>query len=302
MGLDDITQENLSELDGAIRRAAPRVRYWYARPNSFFIRASEDYIDHNHLDIHFLNLKKAIKETGAVSDFEKLKDEHPFIEERYNSQNHHVSLPYRFMWKNLLGLKDIEICIYNPTNPSLTLPGIEDAKLVQIDGLGWGNTYDARVNLGSGDAIFNEEDQNIAHRLGLQYTPTGILEIDSCSASSSELHKDEPEFDEEGKLILYCDNPSCGKRVRNPQVALEGVTGGLYHSRICYNKDVPTKAYLMRDAEKEFEPQPRMITLEEATEMYHKGELQQSRHNSKKERTELRSVEPWPEAAVLFGV
>ena len=65
---------------------------------------------------------------------------------------------------------------------------------------------------------------------------------------------------------------------------------------------MPTKAYLMRDAGKEFEADPKMVTLEEATELYHKGELQQSRQNSKKENEELRSVGLWPEAAMLFGV
>lgn len=136
----------------------------------------------------------------------------------------------------------------------------------------------------------NEEDQDIAHRLDLIYTPTGIMEIDSLSTSDFELHKDKLRIDDSGNSILYCDNCACQKRVRNPVLVVDKQTGGLYHSETCFRKDMIVKAYLAEERE-DLNIQPILVrvSLEDVLKMYEKGELQQSQNP--KTRDKLRSIE-----------
>lgn len=259
------TSQDYQDLNEAISRAAPKVRFWYVLPNSWRF---------------LINQNAVAEQTGASSDYEKLHKEHSFMfQDEYNSRRIHLATSRnRFHLGKLVGLKDTEICVYNPQNPIPEVRiGRRNAHLVQIDGLGWGNTYDARVNFEKGVAFLNEEDQDIAHRLGLIYTPTGIMEIDSLSPSDFELHKDKPKTDDSGNPILYCDNRACQKQVRNPILVVDKQTGGLYHSETCFGKDMGVKAYLAQEREDiTLKPVPERISLEDALTMYERGELQQS--------------------------
>jgi len=282
------TSQDYEDLNEAISRAAPKIRFWYVLENAYKFMINQDSI---------------VEQTGATSDYDKLHKEYSFMtKDEYNSRRIHLATSRNgeFHLGKFLGLRDIDICVYNPQNP---LPevrvGRRNAHLVQIDGLGWGNTYDARIDFEKGVAFLNEEDQDIAHRLGLIYTPTGIMEIDSLTPSDFELHKDKPKTDETGNLILYCDNRGCQKRIRNPVLIVDRQTGGLYHSETCFWKDMGVKAYLAQEREDiNLQPVPEKVSLEDALRMYERGELQQS--PNPKTRYKLRSLEPWPEAGILF--
>jgi hypothetical protein len=287
MDIKKLTSQDYQDLNGAISRAASKVRFWYALPNSWQFLVNQDEV---------------AEQTGATSDYDKLHEEHSFMSQnKYNSKRIHLatSRNRRFHLGRLLGLKDIEICVYNPQNPIPEVRvGRRTASLIQIDGLGWGNTYNARIDFEREIAFLNEEDQDIAHRLGLIYTPTGIMEVD-FSSSDFELHKNKPKIDESGNYLLYCDNCACQKRVRNPILVIDRQTGGLYHSETCFWKDMRVKAYLVQERDDmNLQSVPVRISLEDALIMYERGELQQSFNPKTKDK--LRSLEPWPEAGVLF--
>lgn len=283
-----LTSQDYEVLNKAISRAAPKIRFWYVLPNSWKFTINQDAV---------------AEQTGATSDYDKLHEEHSSMsQDEYNSERIHLSTPRQggFHLGKLLGLKNTEICVYNPQNPIPKVNvGRRVAPLVQIDGLGWGNTYDARIDLEKGIASLNEEDQDIAHELGLIYTPKGIMEVDSLTPSDFEIHKDKLKTDESGNLILYCDNSACEKEVRSPILVVDEQTGGLYHSEICFVKDMRVKAYLSQEREDlDLKPVPVRISLEDALTMHQEGKLQQS--SNPRTRDKLRSLEPWPEA-VLFG-
>jgi len=286
--MKSLTAQDYQDLNGAISRAAPKVRFWYELPNAWQFAINQNGI---------------IGQTGATSDYNKLHEEHEFMsQDEYNSKRIHlaVSRNGKFHLGKLLGLKNVEICVYNPQNPIPEVRvGRRNARLVQIDGLGWGNTYDARIGFERRIAFLNEEDQDIAHKLGLIYTPTGIMEVDSLSCSDFEMHGNKPKIDDSGNAILYCDNRACQKRVRNPVLVIDRQTGGLYHSETCFGKDMGVKKYLAKEKEGlEIKPAPVRVTLEDAIKMYEGGELQQSTNPRFTER--FRSLNQWPEAAVLF--
>lgn len=289
MDTKKFTSQDYQDLNGAISRAAPKVRFWYVLPNSWQFA---------------INQNTVAEQTGATSDYDKLHEKHSFMSQgEYNSRRIHLATSGNggFHLGRLVGLRDTEICVYNPQNPIPEVRvGRRNAHLVQIDGLGWDNTYDARIGFERGVAFLNEEDQDIAHKLGLIYTPTGTMEIDSLSSSDFELHKDKPKTDESGNHILYCDNRACQKKVRNPVLVVDRQTGGLYHSETCFGKDMGVKAYLAQEREDmKLQPVPVRVSLEDALTMYERGELQQSLNPRNKNK--LRSVEMWPEAAVLFS-
>ncbi len=261
-----LTLQDYKELNKAISRAAPKIRFRYILKNAYKSMINPDLI---------------IEQTGATSDYDKFHNKYSSItKDKYNSRRIHLvtSKKKRFNLGKIFGLKNFEICVYNPQNPIPNVKvGRKNAHLVQIDGLGWGNTYDARIDLEKKLAFLNEEDQNIAHKLGFIYTPTGILEINTVYPSDSELHKDKPKIDEAGDLILYCDFPGCQKRVKNPILIVDRQTGGLYHSEICFWKDMGIKAHLIHDRKDiNYQPVPEKVSLETALKMYERGELQQS--------------------------
>lgn len=281
-----LTAKDYHELSEAISRAAPKIRFWYKLPNSW----------------HFAVNQNAIAEqAGATSDYDKLHDEYCFMtQDKYNTRRIHLSvLENRSKLGKLLGLRDIEICVYNPKNPlSNVNVRRKNAQLVQIDGLGLGNTYDAQIDFEKGIAFLNEDDQDIAHRLGLMYTPTGIMEVDSLTCSDIDMHKSKEKTDGSGKHVLYCDNRACQKRIRNPVLVVDAQTGGLYHSETCFEKDMGVKAYLAQDIrDLEIKLVPMKISLEDALNMYETGDLQQSLNP--KFTKNFRSLNQ-SEAAVLF--
>lgn len=283
-----LIDKDYEELNSAISRAAPKVRFWYYLSNAWQFGVNQNSI---------------VEQTSAISDYDKLHEEHSFMSEKgHNSRRIHLVnvRNERFHWGKLLGLKGIDICVYNPKNPVPNVrAGRRTAQLTQIDGLGWGNTYDARIDFEKGIAFLNEDDQDVAHRLGLIYTPTGIMEIDALTPSNFEMHRDKTRTDDAGNVILYCDNRSCQRGVRNPILFVDEQTGGLYHSDTCFWKDMGVKAYLSQEKEDlTVEPVPKRIGLEEAITMYERGELQQSPNPRTTEK--LRSLNQWPEAAVLF--
>tara|TARA_Y100000034_G_scaffold130551_2_gene189272 strand:- start:54 stop:935 length:882 start_codon:yes stop_codon:yes gene_type:complete len=283
-----LTLENYQNLNGAISRAAPKVRFWYNLPNALQFTINQDAV---------------AEQTGAISDYDKLHEKHNFMSQHeYNSRRTHLTASRKggFHIGKLLGFRDVDICVYNPQNPLPEVKvGRKTAPLVQIDGLGWGNTYDARIDLESGIAFLNEDDQDIAHRVGLIYTPKGIIEIDSLTPSNFEMHKDKPRTNDSGNSILYCDNRACQKEVRNPILVIDEQTGGLYHSETCFGKDMGVKAYLSQEREDlDIKPVSIRISLEDALEMYQGGELQQSVNPKTKDK--LRSLNLWPEAAAIL--
>jgi len=300
-----LTEQDYVDLNGAISRAAPRVRFWYNLPNTFMLEGRYNIDKGECSKLHFIKLDRIAEETGATCDYDKLHKDHSFMrEDRYSTKKIGISdaFPRGFRLGKLFGFKDVDICAYNPSNPLPNVSvGKRKAELVQIDGLGWGNTYDARVNFERGTACFNQEDQDIAHRLGLEYFPTGIMKIDSLKPSDSSLHSKKP-GQKEGKPIIYCDNPCCGGELKSPEVVVEEITGGVYHSSTCFWKDVGTKRYLAREREDIdlSNVEPVKVSLEHALFMYSNGELQQSRDGRKVDSKDFRKVEMWPEAAVLF--
>lgn len=282
--LTKLTSEDYSNLGDAVSRAAPRVRIWYALPPVIPSKIDQERI---------------IQETEATSDYDKFPNER--MSPEYDSKKIHFSNQRTegVGWKKILGFRKLDICVYNPKKiiSKLNL-GKNLAQIVQIDGNGWGNQYVARVDFESGLAFLNEEDQDIAHKLGLIYTPSNILDVDSLSCSTFELHRDKAKIDEKGETILYCDNPACQKRIRNPTLVVEEQTGGLYHSPTCFRKDLSVKAYLINEKHGETKLSYRKISLEEAIKMYQEGNLQQS--ENPKNTDKFRNIETWPEAAILF--
>jgi len=281
-----LNETDYHELNSAISRAAPKVRFWYSLSNAWQFAINQNAI---------------AEQTRATSDYDKLHKEHDLHEDEYNSKRIHLTniRNKKFHLSKLLGLKDTDICAYNPQNPIPEIKvGRRTAQLIQIDGLGWGNTYNARINFEKGTAFLNEDDQDIAHRLGLIYTPTGIIEVDALKPSDFEMHRNKTKTNDTGNMVLYCDNRSCQKRVRNPILVIDEQTGGLYHSDTCFWKDMSVKAYLSQEREDlTIEPIPKRIQLEEAVAMYERGELQQSPEPRTTEK--FRSLNPWPEVALL---
>ncbi len=283
-----LAPKDFQDLNEAISRAAPMTRFWYNIPGAWKF---------------MINQERIAEETGAVSDFKKLREGHDFMEEKYyNSRTTHISASDYAgpVLGRLVGLKNNDICVYNPRNslPEIKV-GRKSAQLVQIDGLGWGNTYEARVDFERGTADLNEDDQDIAHNLGFIYTPSGVLDVDCLSSSDFESHKGKKRTDESGELILYCDNLGCGKRIRNPVLFVDKQTGGMYHSETCFWKDMNTKLYLSQEVEGlNIEPIPVRIELAEAFDMYRNGELQQS--ENPRNTYKMRNIKLWPEAALFF--
>lgn len=302
--MSKLTLQDYKDLNDAISRAASSVRFWYHLPNTFFV-GDPDHISYsNPKHFHFVNLEKIAKETGATSDYDGFSDRIKEIlkEDKYNKRKITISGRSKrgFKFRKLLGFKDVDIQVFNPTNPLPSISvGRRKAELIQIDGLSSGNTYDARVSFEEGYACFNEEDQDLAHRLGLIYFPTGIMEVDALTPSDFKLHKDKPKIDENGNTIVYCDNRACRRRVRNPILVVDRQTGGLYHSEICFWKDMGVKRYLAQERKDiTIEPNPERVTLEETLDMYEKGRLQQA--SIPKTTEKFRGLEPWPEAAIIL--
>lgn len=123
---EKLTSQDYQDLNLAISRAAPIVRFWYVLPNSWQFVINKDAI---------------VEQTKATSDYDKLHEEHSFMhQDEYNSRTIRLTISSnrRFHLSNLLGLKDNEICVYNPKNPIPEVSvGRRTAHLVQIDGLGW---------------------------------------------------------------------------------------------------------------------------------------------------------------------
>ncbi len=286
---DKLTAQDYQDLNKAISKASPYVRFWYSLPNAWQFS---------------INKNSIVEQTGAITDYDKLHEENRFMEKNeYNSRKIHLAARRdgRFNLGKLIGLKEIDICVYNPQNPVPEVKiGRRLAQLVQIDGFSWGNTRESRINFEKGFAIFNEEDQDIAHRLGLIYSPSGVLEIDSLTCSDFEMHKNKPKRDDSGNTMLYCDNRACKRRVRNPVLVVDKKSGGLYHSEICFWKDMRVKKYLSQERKDlEIDPVSQRIELEEALRMYDRNELQQSPEPKSKDK--LRSLEFWPEAAIILA-
>ncbi len=291
MNTTKLTLQDYEDLNQAISRAAPKVRFWYVLQNYWPFAINQDAI---------------VEQTEATSDYDKWHNENSFMfQDEYNSTRIHLSpcRNKRFHLGKLLGLRDIIICVYNPKKPLLEIRvGRRVARLIQIDGLdgGLGNTFGARVDFEKGIAFLNEEDQDIAHRLGLIYTPAEIMNVvGDPMPSDFEMHKDKSKIDEFGNSILYCDNRACQKRVRNPILVIDRQTGGLYHSETCFWKDMYVKAYLAQERGLNIQPVPERISLRDALIMYEKGELQQS--PNPKIRDKWRSLKPL-EAGVLFSL
>jgi hypothetical protein len=139
-----------------------------------------------------------------------------------------------------------------------------------IQGYGPGNQYDSMVDFEEGEASLREEDQDIAHRLGLIYTPNGIIDMFSLRASSPETHSEKQRRDENNQPILYCDNLVCQRPIRNPILVVDERTGGAYHSKICEAKDASARA----NGAKTFSPE--YVSLEVARRYYEEGRLQQA--------------------------
>lgn len=279
-----LAQTDYSDLYEAVKRTGPKIRFWYSLPNAF---------------LSFINQDSIADRTGATSDYDKLKEGRDwFTPDEYNTLKTRIgvnSLSNGLLGRlgNLIGLKNIDICVHNPQYalPSLDL-GKRTAELVQIDALGFGNIYEGRINFERGIAVISEEDQDLAHRLGLMFTPAGILETDALTPSSPDMHK-KGLWGE--KIVLYCDNRACRKVIRNPVLVVDDRTGGAYHSHICYEKDIGVKRYLGIEGCK-----PREVSLDEANCMMNDGKLQQS-PNFKSQDPKLRSIDSGLEAAVLFA-
>ena len=273
-----LSQNDLNEINEAVKRTGERIRFWYKLNNALPF---------------FINEEEIIEQTIAVSDYDKLHHKYESMTREYDSDSesfHLSNIKERAKgWRGLLGFKNLELCVHNPENPLIYLEmKTKKAKLIQIDGLSYCNTFEGRVNFEKGFAVINEEDQDLAHKLGLIFSPAGILEVDCLSPSEPEMHKNKSEE------IIYCDNRGCKKEIRNPILVVDDKTGGIYHSEICYLKDIGIKRYL--GIEGCF---PREVSLSKAKEMLKDGFLQQS-PNFKLSQVKLRSLEEWPEAVIVL--
>ena len=277
--INRLTSNDLHEFNEVIGRTAPKVRFWYLLQST---RTSS------------INEQAIIEQTKAVSDFDKLYAKYKFMhKDEYTTKRFLLSeaTPKRRTLNRLIGFKNLELCLYNPSNPLAYISiGKKKAELIQIDGIGFGNTYEGRINFDRSYAVIKEEDQDLAHKFGLMFTPSGILEIDSLTPSDPEMNRGKSTLKD---LVLYCDNRACQKEIRNPFLVVDDKTGGVYHSHICYLKDIKIKIYLGVDG-----CFPREVTLCEAQNMFRKELLQQSL-NYKNDSPKLRSLEPWPEAAIV---
>lgn len=277
--VSEFSEDDLNDLNEAIKRTGPKVRYWYKLDNFHY---------------WFFNEQKLVEQTKAISDYNKLSKEYEFMtKDEYNFISFHLSDERKRSkgWRGFVGFKDLEFCVYNPENPLIYL-GVENkkAELIQVDSLGLGNTYEGRINFEKGYAVLEERDQDLAHKLGLMFSPAGILESDSLSPSDTEIHKNKNRLENN----IYCDNRCCQKKIRNPLLVVDDKTGGVYHSPVCYHKDIKIKKYLGVEG-----CSPREIYLSEAKEMLRNGSLQQSQ-NYKGDFVKLRNLDPWPEAAIVL--
>lgn len=276
-----LKDQDYIDLNTAIRHAGPRVRYWYSAPNFFGP----------------VNVGRIIEQTKATSDFDSLKGEYDWLTE-YDSKSQRIHVSKRGGWKSLLGFRDIEFRIYNPENflPSINVLG-RTADLVQIEALNFGNIFKGKIDFEDGSAFFNEEDQDIAHRLGFMYAPGKVLETDPLSPSSPSTNQGRVEKD--GEVKLYCDNTACREEIRNPVLVVDECTKGVYHSNICFMKDIRLKCYLSEEnPDLEFTPSPKEISLENAVEMFANNKLQQS-PGFKEAFPKFRHLKPWPEGATV---
>ncbi|MBI5003113.1 hypothetical protein HZC31_07035 [Candidatus Woesearchaeota archaeon] len=171
-----------------------------------------------------------------------------------------------------LGLEDIYATVDNPVTivPEVMI-GSRKIHPSQIVGYGPGNQYDALVDFEHGDAMFKEEDQDLAHRLGFVYTPKGMIDMFSLKGSSQETHRTKKQIDETGNPLLYCDNLTCQRLIRNPILVMDSKTGGIYHSEICEARDAQAKH---ASGVKEFSPA--YILIEEVRALYREGRVQQA--------------------------
>jgi hypothetical protein len=277
--VNTLSENDLNLLNEAIQRTAPKVRFWYNLPSTHSLAIKEQEI---------------IEQTRATSDLEKLHKEHPsMVRDKLNLRKFHSShVRSQKKLRSLLGFRDWELCVYNPQKPLTALSiGRKKAELIQIDGIGIGNTYIGRILFEQDYAVINEADQDIAHSLGLMFTPSGTLERDCLTASDPEMNQSKVR---PTGLELYCDNSDCQKEVRNPCLIVDDKTGGLYHSLVCYDKDIRIKRYLGIEG-----CSPRKVSLDEAREMFRTGLLQQS-PNYHGNSSKLRSLGFWPEAAIVL--
>ena len=277
-----LTDQDYVDLNESMKNAGPRVKLWYSAPNFFGPIAK----------------KGIIEQTGATSDFESLKEKYDWMkEDEYNSREIQVSS--RNSLKTLIGFRDLEIAVYNPKNllPNIKIFG-RTADLIQMDALNFGNIYQGRIDFETGTAFFNEEDQDVAHKIGLMYAPGKVLETDALSPSSPSTNKGR--IDQGDQIKIYCDNAACKREIRNPILVIDEETGGAYHNHTCFSKDVRLKVYLAKENEDlELKPSPKEISLEAAINMFENNELQQSPSFEEK-FPEFRSLNPWPEAAVVL--
>ena len=309
-----LTGQDYRDLYEAVKKTGPKINAWYFIPKT---------------RLFSINQEDVAKQTLAVSDYEKECEQNPNpYKNESNVKKVHLS-ETRETRNKIFGRRDIDICVHNPGILPLTINiGKKQAELLQIDGIGFGNTYEGRVVFDRGIAILEEQDQGLAHKLGFEYTPAHILEISSLEPSDINLHKDKKRTDKFGDTILYCDNPACKKQIKNPVLVIDKLTGGIYHSDICYWKDIEIKKYLIgkqkgQDLESQvqkignegiiFNPDeiqrkiasietqmvPIKVNFNEVLRLYKEGELQQSLNNKKKFKI-WGKINVWPDAAILF--
>ena len=295
-----LAQCDLDELNQAIKRAAPKVRFWYSLPDTFFIEGFYKRAKGRRSNFCFIDQNEIACQTGATTDFDKMHEKYPReVKDKYNTQSVVITdadtSNGKFELKRIWGMKDLNVCVFNPRHPLLNVCiGKKTADLFQMDGRGLGNTYDAGVYFNEGSAILLEEDQNIAHRLELEYSPKGVLECSARTPSRSSSHAKSSGFDSRGNPLIYCDNPCCKGLLQNPKVIFEPKTGGVYHSSICFWKDFELKVHLTdeRTSSHLIKTKAEKISLEQALIKYTCGELLQSRKNRKIQDLEFRKVAP----------
>lgn len=161
-------------------------------------------------------------------------------------------------------------------NPTVMIPMLRinenEVYVTGMHGYGPGNQYDCFVDFKEGEASLCEEDQDLAHKLGLIYTPKGMTAMFSLEASTSETHREKQQRDENSQPILYCDNMACQRTIRNPVLVVDESTGGVYHSMgICHVRDAMAKGD--RGVNKF---SPAYVSIEVARKFYEQGKLQQA--------------------------
>jgi hypothetical protein len=90
----NLTEQDLSELNDAIRRTAPKVRFWYFLQSAFGFKIKE---------------REVVEQTAPVSDFDKNSSENPFMSDNeYTTRKFHAApIQYRrTRLREFLGLRN----------------------------------------------------------------------------------------------------------------------------------------------------------------------------------------------------